>query len=68
MLPSRTHAPDAHYLHLVNDVIEGGKMRIEDGGVTVLNGHGLGITLIPVQSPFLASSWCGVILRKSADM
>ena len=47
MLLSLTHAPDAHYHHLVDDVIEGGKMRIEDGGVRVLKGHGLGITLDP---------------------
>ena len=47
VLPSLTHAPDAHYHHLVDDVIEGGKMRIEDGGIRVPEGHGLGITIDP---------------------
>jgi glucarate dehydratase len=45
VLPSLTHAPDAHYHHLVDDVIEGGKMRIESGGIRVPSGPGLGIKL-----------------------
>lgn len=48
-LPSLTHAPDAHYHHLMDDVIEGGKMRIEDGGIRVPKGHGLGINLDPAR-------------------
>jgi glucarate dehydratase len=47
VLPSLTHAPDAHYHHLVDDIIEGGKMIIEDGEMRVPTGPGLGVALDP---------------------
>src|SRR5712664_3266192 len=33
VLPNLTFAADAHYHHLVDDVIEGGKLSYEDGAV-----------------------------------
>jgi glucarate dehydratase len=44
-LASLPHAPDAHYHHLTDDVIEGGKLRHENGGMPVPLGPGLGVTL-----------------------
>jgi glucarate dehydratase len=46
-LPALTHAPDAHYHHLTDDVIEGGKMRHADGGMYVPTQPGLGVRLDP---------------------
>jgi glucarate dehydratase len=45
VLPNLTFAADAHYHHLVDDVIEGGKLPYEDGAVRVPDGPGLGIRL-----------------------
>ena len=45
MLPNLTHAADAHYHHLRDDVIAGGKMRYADGRIAVPTGRGLGVTL-----------------------
>jgi len=45
VLPSLRFAGDAHYHHLVDDVIEGGLMRYEDGTIAVPRGPGLGVTL-----------------------
>ncbi|MBI1877866.1 MAG: hypothetical protein HYR94_06505, partial [Chloroflexi bacterium] len=44
-LPGLTHAADAHYHHLTDDIIEGGKLPHEQGGMRVPTGPGLGITL-----------------------
>jgi L-alanine-DL-glutamate epimerase-like enolase superfamily enzyme len=38
-------AADAHYHHLTDDVIEGGKMRYEGGTLAVPSGTGLGVRL-----------------------
>jgi glucarate dehydratase len=45
VLPNLTHAADAHYHHLRDDVIVGGKMRYVDGRIAVPTGPGLGVTL-----------------------
>lgn len=45
VLPNLTHAADAHYHHLRDDVITGGKMRYADGRIAVPAGPGLGVTL-----------------------
>ncbi|HEY3181751.1 MAG TPA: enolase C-terminal domain-like protein [Gaiellaceae bacterium] len=45
VLPNLTFAADAHYHHLVDDVIEGGKLPYAAGAVRVLDGPGLGVRL-----------------------
>jgi glucarate dehydratase len=45
VLPNFTHAADAHYHHLLDDVIEGGKLRYSGGRIAVPAGPGLGVTL-----------------------
>jgi glucarate dehydratase len=42
-LPNLAFAADAHYHHLVDDVIVGGKFAYRDGMIDVPTGHGLGI-------------------------
>ena len=44
-LPSLTHAADAHYHHLTDDIIEGGKVAHIRGGMQVPTGPGLGVKL-----------------------
>lgn len=43
--PNLAFAADAHYHHLCDDIIEGGKMRYEGGSIAVPTGPGLGVTL-----------------------
>ena len=45
VLPSLPFAADAHYHHLVDDVIEGGKLQYRHGAIAVPQGPGLGIRL-----------------------
>jgi glucarate dehydratase len=45
VLPNLTFAADAHYHHLTDDVIVGGKMTYEGGEITVPTGPGLGVRL-----------------------
>ncbi len=45
VLPNLTFAADAHYHHLEDDIIEGGRMRYEGGALTVPSGPGLGVRL-----------------------
>ena len=45
VLPNLDHAADAHYHHLVDDVIVGGKFAYVDGAVAVPEGPGLGVRL-----------------------
>ncbi|HUL79084.1 MAG TPA: enolase C-terminal domain-like protein, partial [Vicinamibacteria bacterium] len=45
VLPNLTFAADAHYHHLVDDVIEGGLLRYEGGAIAVPSGPGLGVRL-----------------------
>lgn len=45
VLPNLSFAADAHYHHLTDDVIEGGKFRYEAGTIRVPDGPGLGVRL-----------------------
>lgn len=45
VVPNLAFSADAHYHHLVDDVIEGGLMRYENGAIAVPSGPGLGVTL-----------------------
>jgi glucarate dehydratase len=44
-LPNLSFAADAHYHHLVDDVIVGGKMQYVDGAIALPSGPGLGVEL-----------------------
>jgi glucarate dehydratase len=46
-LPAMPFAADAHYHHLTDDVIEGGKLAYRDGAIAVPDGPGLGVRLDP---------------------
>ncbi|HLV97343.1 MAG TPA: enolase C-terminal domain-like protein [Ktedonobacterales bacterium] len=45
VLPNLTFAADAHYHHLTDDVITGGKLRYENGYMRVPDAPGLGVRL-----------------------
>ena len=45
VLPNLTFAADAHYHHLTDDVIEGGRLKYEEGAIAVPTGPGLGVRL-----------------------
>ena len=45
VVPNLTFAADAHYHHLMDDVIEGGPLRYEQGAIAVPTGPGLGVRL-----------------------
>jgi len=45
VVPNLGYAADAHYHHLTDDVIEGGKMRYVDGAIAVPTAPGLGVKL-----------------------
>jgi glucarate dehydratase len=45
VLPNLTFAADAHYHHLLDDVIVGGKLPYADGAIAVPDGPGLGVEL-----------------------
>lgn len=47
VLPNLTFAGDAHYHHLTDDVIQGGKLAYRDGAIAVPEGPGLGVELDP---------------------
>jgi glucarate dehydratase len=42
-LPNMSFAADAHYHHLLDDIIVGGKMQYRDGHIDVPKGPGLGV-------------------------
>jgi glucarate dehydratase len=44
-LPNLNFSADAHYHHLIDDIIVGGKMRYEGGKIAVPKGPGLGVSL-----------------------
>ena len=44
-LPNLSFAADAHYHHLIDDIIVGGKMKYVNGAIAVPTGPGLGVTL-----------------------
>ncbi|HLE62796.1 MAG TPA: enolase C-terminal domain-like protein, partial [Pyrinomonadaceae bacterium] len=43
VIPNLTFAADAHYHHLTDDIIEGGKFKYEGGAIKVPEGSGLGV-------------------------
>ena len=45
VVPNLSFAADAHYHHLVDDIIEGGLMRYENGSIAVPDAPGLGVRL-----------------------
>ena len=45
VLPNLGYAADAHYHHLTDDVIVGGRMPYADGAIRVPDGNGLGVAL-----------------------
>jgi glucarate dehydratase len=45
VLPNLSYAADAHYHHLRDDIIAGGKMSYADGSIAVPTGPGLGVRL-----------------------
>lgn len=45
LLPNLRFAADAHYHHLTDDIIEGGKMSVSGGAIAVPTGPGLGVAL-----------------------
>lgn len=44
-LPNLSFAADAHYHHLTDDIIEGGKLQYRNGRIEVPRGPGLGVRL-----------------------
>jgi glucarate dehydratase len=53
-LPNLVYDADAHYHHLVDDIIVGGKLAYEDGCIAVPAGPGLGVQLDPDKLAFYA--------------
>ena len=45
VIPNLSFAADAHYHHLTDDIIEGGKLNYEQGAIAVPSGPGLGVKL-----------------------
>ena len=45
VIPNLSFAADAHYHHLTDDIIEGGKFKYEDGAIAVPTAPGLGVNL-----------------------
>jgi len=45
VIPNLSYAADAHYHHLRDDIIAGGKLRYVDGAIAVPTEPGLGVTL-----------------------
>ncbi len=45
VIPNLSFAADAHYHHLTDDIIEGGKFEYKDGAIKVPDGAGLGVKL-----------------------
>jgi glucarate dehydratase len=45
VIPNLAYAADAHYHHLTDDIIEGGKFTYKNGSIKVPTGPGLGVKL-----------------------
>lgn len=45
VLPNLSFAADAHYHHLADDIIVGGKLKYQQGAIAVPDGPGLGVQL-----------------------
>lgn len=46
-IPKMTYAIDTHYMHLQDDIIEGGLLTFRNGALKVPDGPGLGVALDP---------------------
>ncbi|MBL0371562.1 mandelate racemase [Rhizobium sp. KVB221] len=46
-LPNLNFAADAHYHHLTDDIIKGGKLKYQNGAIALPEGPGLGIEVDP---------------------
>ena len=60
VIPNLSFAADAHYHHLTDDIISGGKMTYQNGSIAVPTGPGLGVTIDPqaLQPPVLRGQPC----------
>jgi glucarate dehydratase len=45
VIPNLSFAADAHYHHLTDDIIQGGKLKYENGTIAVPTAPGLGVKL-----------------------
>jgi len=45
VLPNLGYAADAHYHHLADDIVAGGRLPYRNGAIAVPDGNGLGVTL-----------------------
>jgi len=45
VIPNLSFAADAHYHHLTDDIIQGGKLKYENGSIAVPSAPGLGVKL-----------------------
>jgi len=45
VMPNLSFAADAHYHHLTDDIIQGGKLKYENGSIAVPSAPGLGVKL-----------------------
>ena len=45
VIPNLSFAADAHYHHLTDDIIQGGKLKYENGAIAVPTSPGLGVKL-----------------------
>lgn len=45
VIPNLSFAADAHYHHLTDDIVQGGKLKYENGAIAVPTGPGLGVRL-----------------------
>ena len=45
VIPNLSFAADAHYHHLTDDIIEGGRLKYENGAIAVPSAPGLGVKL-----------------------
>jgi len=45
VIPNLSFAADAHYHHLTDDIIEGGKLKYQNGAIAVPSAPGLGVKL-----------------------
>ncbi|MBN9062760.1 MAG: glucarate dehydratase [Rhizobiales bacterium 65-9] len=67
-IPNLAYACDTHYPWQEDEVIEGGKMRIENGSLAPPPGPGLGVTLDRRELARLHENWrtCGIRKRDDA--
>jgi len=56
VLPNLTYAADAHYHHLVDDIIVGGKLAYRNGAIAVPDRAGLGISTSASRSAATSSN------------